>query len=205
MWYNAFMRRILLLHLLFGLLCAGLMFASCSSETTPRADQPSMTFADLPPGLGRGYPVASIDGIDNVEAGVQVGEHAPNFRLQLDDGRTLTLEDLRGRPLLINHWATWCGPCRLEMPEIMKAAAANPELVVLAVNMMQARSQIEPFAAEFNMDVPVVIDPTGEVSDLYAVRGLPTTILIDRQGMISAIWAGLLTEAKLDEMLKTLE
>lgn len=200
-----FMRRIFLLHLLFGLLCAGLMLASCGSEATPRAESPSITFADLPAGLGRGYPVASTEGIDNSDAGVHVGERAPNFQLQLDDGRTLTIEDLRGRPLLINHWATWCGPCRLEMPEIMKAARANPEMIVLAVNMMQARSQIEPFAAEFDMDIPIVIDPVGSVRDLYAVRGLPTTILVDREGIISAIWAGLLTEAKLEEMLKTLE
>ena len=181
------------------------MLASCGSEATPRAESPSITFADLPTGLGRGYPIASVEGVDNSDSGVNVGDRAPNFQLQLDDGRTLTIEDLRGRPLLINHWATWCGPCRLEMPEIIKAARANPELIVLAVNMMQARSQIEPFAAEFDMDIPIVIDPIGSVRDLYAVRGLPTTILVDRDGIISAIWAGLLTGAKLEEMLKTLE
>ena len=87
------------------------------------------------------------------------------------------------------------------MPEILKAAEAHPDLAVLAVNMMETRGQIEPFAAEFQMDIPIILDPEGKVRDLYGVRGLPTTILVDREGKISAIWAGLLTKAKLAELL----
>jgi peroxiredoxin len=196
------MRRFHLLTFYVGLLCASLLFVACSDGRPPSGDTgPSITLDDLPTGLGRGYPQATVAEIDNASAGIRVGDRAPNFHMQLDDGRTLTMEELQGRPVLLNHWATWCGPCRLEMPEILKAAQEHPELAVLAVNMMETKSQIEPFAAEFQMEIPIIIDPEGKVRDLYGVRGLPTTILVDREGKISTIWAGLLTRAKLDELL----
>lgn len=200
------MKRCHLLTFFVGFLCASLLFVACSDGRPPSgASGPSTTLDDLPTGLGRGYPQASVEGIDNSHAGWRVGDLAPNFKMKLDDGRTLTMDGLRGRPVLLNHWATWCGPCRLEIPELLRATQENPDLAVLAVNMMEARSQIEPFAAEFNMEIPVIIDPEGKVRDLYGVRGLPTTILVDREGKISAIWAGLLTNSKLNELLSQVQ
>ncbi len=196
------MRRFHLLTLFVGLLCASLLFVACSDGRPPSgATEPSITLDQLPTGLGRGYPQASVEGIDNNSSGMRVGDLAPNFQMRLDDDRTLTMDALRGRPVLLNHWATWCGPCRLEMPEILKAAEEHPDLAVLAINMMEPKSQIEPFAADFQMNIPIILDPQGKVSDLYGVRGLPMTILVDREGKISAVWAGLLTKARLTELL----
>jgi peroxiredoxin len=87
------------------------------------------------------------------------------------------------------------------MPELMRAAAEDPNLVVLAVNVQETLEQVSPFADEFEMAVPVVIDLDGAVRTLYAVRGLPTTYFIDTSGEIAAIYAGTLTSAALEERL----
>ena len=125
----------------------------------------------------------------------------PNFAFVLDDGSYATLDDLKGRPVLINFWATWCGPCRLELPELVKAAQENEDLVVLAVNMQEARSAVEPFAQEFDMTMPVVLDADGRLRMEYLVRGLPTTYFVDREGKIASVVAGPLTPKILADRL----
>jgi thiol-disulfide isomerase/thioredoxin len=154
----------------------------------------------LPEGLGRGYPLAAtVDG--DAGMGIGIGEQAPNFRLTLDDGRSLSLHDLAGRPVLINFWATWCGPCRIEMPELVRTAAATPELVILAVNVQEELEQIEAFAGDFQMTMPIPRDEQGDIQNLYQVRGMPTSYFIDRDGVIRAVWAGVLTPNRLEELL----
>jgi hypothetical protein len=90
------------------------------------------------------------------------------------------------------------------MPVLIQAARDHPEIALLAANMQEARSQIEPFAAEFAMDLPIVLDGEGVRTDLNGVRGLPTTLFIDREGLLSATWAGALSAEKLDELIAPL-
>jgi peroxiredoxin len=187
---------------LVALLILSLLLAACAARG---ADTPfvhegtSVVLAELPGGPGRGFPQVSV------EAGtapvVRTGEAAPDFGLVLDNGSTLTLESLRGRPVLINHWATWCGPCRVEMPEIVRAAAANPDLVVIGANDGENPENVMRFAEEYGMEFPVTIDPDGQLSRLFSVRALPMSIFIDREGVVHTIWVGLLTAEKLDEVL----
>lgn len=178
-----------------------LILAACGrTPATSPVPTPSVQIDALPDGLGRGYPLGSVAG-GNEETGIAVGKRAPNFRLTLDDGRALTLHDLKGRPVLINFWATWCGPCRLEMPEIVRTAQATPELVVLAVNVQEQRPQIEAFAKDFEMEMPIVRDEAGDVQNLYQVRGMPTTYFVDGNGVVRAVWAGVLTPSRLAELL----
>ncbi|MCC6165881.1 MAG: TlpA family protein disulfide reductase [Caldilineaceae bacterium] len=182
-------------------LAAVLMLAACGrSPAAPPAPTPSVRIDELPDGLGRGYPLGAVAGGGD-ETGIAVGKRAPNFQLTLDDGRALTLHDLQGRPVLINFWATWCGPCRLEMPEIVRAASTTPNLVVLAVNVQEQRPQIEAFAKDFAMEMPIVRDETGDVQNLYQIRGMPTTYFIDGDGIVRAVWAGVLTPDRLAKLL----
>jgi peroxiredoxin len=160
---------------------------------------------DLPPGLGRGYPTAMLLGESEPAGAPEVGEEAPGFALQLGDGRTLMSDYLKGRPVVINHWATWCPPCRVEMPELVKAAGERPEMVFIAVNNMEPRAKIEPFAAEYGLNFLVALDPDARLNDLYAVRALPTTFFIDREGTLAAVWEGVLDAQKLDELLALIE
>ena len=121
--------------------------------------------------------------------------------MTLDDGRSLNLSDLRGRPVMLNFWATWCPPCRAEMPEIVEAARQDEDLVVLAINVLEDVVHVEKFAEEYEMHIPVVLDADGAIQDLYQVRGMPTSIFIDRDGVIASTWAGMLDASRLDEQL----
>lgn len=185
-----------------ALLIVSLLLAACGARG---ADAPfvhqgaSVVLAELPHGPGRGFPQVSV--APDTAPVVRTGEVAPDFGLILENGATLTLESLRGRPVLINHWATWCGPCRVEMPEIVRVAAENTDLVVIGANDSESPEQVIRFAEEYAMEFPVTIDPDGQLSWLFSVRALPMSIFIDREGVVHTIWTGLLTAEKLDELL----
>lgn len=189
--------------ILAALLALLLLLGACSARPAPRAAPAAgdaITLAALPTSVGRGFPTAQLD--QSAQAGgLAEGETPPNFQLLLDDGRRLSLQDLRGQPVLINFWATWCGPCRLEMPEIVQVAATNDDLVVLAINVQETMEQIQPFAEEFQMMLPVVRDTDGALRNLYEVRGMPTSVFIDRKGKIFTIWTGVLTGKLLQDLL----
>ena len=159
----------------------------------------------LPAGIGRGFPVVSLQEIANTAAAPNQGAPAPNFYLVLDNGDYLSLADLQGQPIVLNFWATWCSPCRREMPELVAAATANPDLIVLAVNVQEELARLQPFASEFQLPMPVVQDPLGELRRHYAVRAMPTTIFIDRTGKIATIWTGVLTKEVLTQRLAEIE
>ena len=189
---------------LIVLVALTMLLGACSTESTPSialAGGEAITLAALPAGVGRGLPTANIASVDQHGAGLQEGQEAPNFHLMLDDGRHLSLHDLRGQPVLLNFWATWCGPCRLEMPEIVSVATTNADLVVLAINVQETMEQIQPFAEEFQMTLPVVRDTDGALRNLYEVRGMPTSVFIDRDGKIFTIWTGMLTDKLLQELI----
>lgn len=163
---------------------------------------PVLEIDAFPIGLGRGYPVANLSGLAGRATSLEVGAFAPNFRLVLTDGSALTLADLRGRPVLLNFWASWCGPCRMELPDILKQAKEHDgDLVVIAVNVEESLDAIAPFAAEYSMQIPVLVDEEGQVVNLYQVRSMPTSYFIDRQGVISARWIGFMATEILDDLL----
>lgn len=197
------MRRI---FMLLALVIAQTVLTACGGLIASRDDAAvpvaSIELDELPSGLGRGYPVALLNGIDNSAASLEPGSAAPNFQMKLEDGRALTLESLRGRPVLINFWATWCAPCRLEMPELIRQTEANAELVILAVNVMEDLPPVEAFVDDFQMPMPVVMDSSGDLRDAYLVRNMPTSIFIDREGNISTVWQGILTADLLEQMLE---
>ena len=109
---------------------------------------------EFPTGVGRGYPIAALESTVKTPVVLETGAPPPDFQLVLDDGRTLRLSDLAGRPVIVNFWASWCGPCRAEMPELLAAAAENPELALLAVNYRETPDVMRAFAEEFAMEVP---------------------------------------------------
>lgn len=191
--------------LIGGWLLVGLLVAGCGWGGSSTAEPSNLTLDELPIGLGRGYLTAGLDGIDNDGAGLQYGETAPNFRLQTDDGRHFSLADLQGRPVLINFWATWCPPCRREMPDIVQATTTHPELVVLAVNVQEEQALVQDFAEAFQMDIPVVRDAEGTVRDIYEIRGMPTSVFIDKNGKIATVWTGFLTPELLDKFVTGIE
>jgi peroxiredoxin len=131
------------------------------------------------------------------------GAPAPDFTLEDLDGNPVRLADLEGQVVLVNFWATWCGPCRLEMPALQARydALKAQGFTVLAVNMDEPREDAALFAQDLGLSFPVLLDPGASVNDLYRVRGYPTTYIVDREGLISRQHVGILSEGQLDDYL----
>jgi peroxiredoxin len=113
---------------------------------------------------------------------------APEFELKTLDGKDLNRRDLKGRVILVNFWATWCGPCKEEMPALERLRLKFPEreFEVLAITTDNQRKAIAAFSNTLELTFPVLLDETKEVSDMFGVRGLPTSVLIDSDGKILA-------------------
>jgi peroxiredoxin len=119
---------------------------------------------------------------------------APDFSLPTPQGKVLALSDLRGSPVIVNVWASWCGPCRVEMPALKKVDEdyRDKGLVVLGLNATSQDSleQALAFAEELELAFPILLDTEGRALGLYEVRAFPTTFFIDRQGIIREVVVG---------------
>lgn len=134
------------------------------------------------------------------------GDTAPPFSLKTLDGATASLSDYGGHPVLLNFWASWCKPCRSEMPIIITAYQAHRAagLAVLAINLSdQERSikDIRKFQAEFQMPFPVLLDNKGKARKVYQLRGVPTSVFIGSDGMLRSVHPGPISETVLEQRL----
>ncbi len=128
---------------------------------------------------------------------------APGFELASLSGESIQLEDYRGKPVLLNFWATWCAPCRLEMPAFQSRFEKHAsELAIVAVNNAESPAEVQAFVDEFSLTFDILLDPEAEVQRLYRVRGYPTSLLIDAEGVIRVQHIGLMTEGQLDGYLQ---
>jgi thiol-disulfide isomerase/thioredoxin len=132
-----------------------------------------------------------------------IGQAAPALKLPLVGGGEQDLASYRGRPVLLSFWATWCEPCRAEMPVFERAQQQYRDqgLVVLGVNFQERDPEIVAFLSEIGVTFPSLVDQTGEVSRQWRATGLPTTFLIDRQGIIRDVRVGAFTDTMLQDRL----
>jgi len=121
-----------------------------------------------------------------VNTAPRVGDTAPDFVLTYPDGRQVKLSDFRGQPVLVNFWATWCAPCRAEMPAIEAAYRRHKDrgFVVLAVNVGESASRVKSFVEQLGLTFPVALDSKGETALVYRVRAIPSSFFIDGNGVI---------------------
>ena len=120
---------------------------------------------------------------------VTIGEPVPDFRLDTPDGGTLQLSDYRGQAVVLNFWATWCVPCRKEMPQLQAVHAEYADsgsLTVVAVNLQESPSAVTDFGEELSLTFPLALDRDGEVVRRYGLIGLPGTFFIDAEGVLRA-------------------
>lgn len=137
----------------------------------------------------------------------EVGRASPDFLLETPQGGTLRLSDLQGQPVLLNFWATWCPPCREEMPELVEAYERYQAqgLVIVGVNLQEADEKVLEFAREFGLTFPLVIDRSSQVGEVWRlggpVRGIPTSYFIDASGVIRSRYFGPMPEEAIEEGL----
>ena len=136
---------------------------------------------------------------------------APDFTLNTPDGTAFTLSELRGQAVLVNLWATWCPPCRAEMPAIQKLydEYKNQGFVVLGLNMtyQDDPTAVVPFVQENQLTFPILIEETGAVAEKYELRSLPSSFFIDRNGIIQEVVIGgpmseVLLRTRIESILK---
>ena len=118
--------------------------------------------------------------------GSSVGDLAPDFQLQDLGGQVVSLSTLRGVPVMLNFWASWCGPCRAEMPYIQQVHEewSDKGLVVLSINTDEGSSEVRQFMQSNDYSFPVLLDTKKDIARKYNIQGIPTTFFIDKDGMI---------------------
>ena len=143
-------------------------------------------------------------GFGGLASSAQKGDIAPNFTLFTPDDNEVELESFRGRPVLINFWATWCIPCVDEMPLIQKRYLENiSTLVVLAINECESRTEVVDFMDDTRLSLPVLMDEDCRVgSRQYSVNAYPTSFFVDADGVIQAVVVGGMTPKVLDANLR---
>lgn len=145
----------------------------------------------------------------NTKVGIKKGDTAPDFTLKLSDGKTVKLSDYRGKKVLLNFWATWCPPCREEIPDMVKFYEDHKDqgIVILGVNLInseQSSGGVLQFLKDYNISYPVLMDEKGEVGDRYRVSAIPTTYILDSNGTITEVITGPMTYKAMEAQTKNI-
>ncbi|MGF7533064.1 redoxin domain-containing protein [Bacillus mexicanus] len=138
------------------------------------------------------------------EVGIEVGQQAPDFYLKTLSGENYSLQNSKGKKILLNFWATWCKPCRQEMPAMEQLQKEHQDkLAVVAVNFTSAEKSEKPvraFADTYEITFPILIDKKGINAD-YNVLSYPTTYILDEKGVIQDIHIGTMTKKEMEQKL----
>lgn len=136
----------------------------------------------------------------------RVGQPAPDFALRTPNGEQIRLSDYANQVVWLNFWATWCIPCREELPDIQRLADefADDGLVVLTINYQEPADVATAFWEDLGLDLPILLDREGAVAQQYRLRGFPDSFFIDRGGILRSFKLGFLTEEEMRERLAEL-
>lgn len=134
------------------------------------------------------------------------GLRLPNMTLQTLAGETRSLQDLQGQPVVVNLWATWCPPCRREMPALMHFAEQNPQVTVVLVNQGEEAATVAAYLQQEKLPSHAVwLDPHSDIGGFVGQRALPTTLFFDARGRLQEVRVGELSEATLQQKVSTLQ
>jgi|APCry1669189665_1035243.scaffolds.fasta_scaffold00727_6 peroxiredoxin len=136
--------------------------------------------------------LAIVSALSAAHASVSVGQTAPEFPIHLMGGGELTLSQLRGQVVLLNFWATWCGPCRHELPALdsLYARRHSEGLALLGIDVDSYPEDAKPFLQEHPVTFPIALDPDGRAGARFTIDGMPMSVLIDRRGAVRWIHRG---------------
>jgi cytochrome c biogenesis protein CcmG/thiol:disulfide interchange protein DsbE len=137
-----------------------------------------------------------------------VGNLAPDFTLQTFDGQAITLRDFTtndGIPVVLNFWATWCPPCRVEMPYFESVSRLyDGQVAILGLNQAESAETMAAYARDHGLTYPLLVDRDMKVNNLYGVLNLPTTVFIDRNGIVHEVLIGTISQAVLEDRIEAL-
>ncbi|MGG1658551.1 peroxiredoxin family protein [Brevibacillus sp. NRS-1366] len=146
----------------------------------------------------------------NLTIGIEKGNLAPDFELQTLTGGQVKLSELRGKKVIVNLWATWCPPCRAEIPDMQSFYEENKDkgIVVLGINLTQTETSAEDvsaFAQAYGITFPILLDVDKQVSNVYKAISIPTSFIIDSHGVIQNKFIGPMNQEMMENMLSAIE
>jgi peroxiredoxin len=146
----------------------------------------------------------------NLEIGLQEGNKAPNFGLKTLDGQKVKLSDMVGKKVILNFWATWCPPCKAEMPHMQDfyEEQKNNQVTILAVNLTtseKSSDNIGSFVKDYGLTFPIVLDSEGQVGQTYQAVTIPTSYIIDTKGVIRKKIVGPMDKEMMTELLQSVD
>ncbi|AFM41145.1 Peroxiredoxin [Desulfosporosinus acidiphilus SJ4] len=191
------MKRIIVLVPIIALVLLGIYNVGGNKSKSPD-----------PKTISAGPTVKGIQGQEPT-VGLEKGNLAPDFELQSVDGKTIKLSSLRGKKVILNFWASWCPPCRLEMPEMEKFSTQNKSkgIEILSVNLTKAernRDDVTTFMKTDSITFPVLLDEKGDAAQLYNISSIPASFVIDTQGVIRQTIVGPMTMETMGTMVKAI-
>jgi thiol-disulfide isomerase/thioredoxin len=139
--------------------------------------------------------------------GTAVGELATDFTGATLDGQTITLSEQKGKLVLVNVFASWCGPCRVEAPHLVEVYnnLDRDQVEFIGLNLQERPAEVEFFRDEFFIDFPLVLNEGGDLTEIYRPIGLPSTWFIDQEGVVRYVFSGPMTKDALEQILDDVE
>ena len=134
---------------------------------------------------------------------VEIGQTAPDFELTTLDGKTVRLSEFRGKGVLINFWASWCKPCRDEMPAIQRVYERHRDkgLEVLGVNIAETGVTVDGFVRHLDLTFPILLDQNREVTQMYGIGPIPSSIFVSPEGKVVRKVSGQMQEGQIESMV----
>ena len=195
---------LLALTLALALGCADRSPAATSTPTATPSAIPLSTTTMTPSMTATPSPTLAPSAFSRDVPPLEVGEPAPGFTLEGLDGGEVSLSALDGNVVVLNFWASWCGPCRREMPDFQKAWEEHEEqgVVFVGIAVDDTASEASKFAEQVGVTYPLALDTTGDVARAYRIRAVPSTYFIDRQGRLATTLSGLANQGALRIFLR---
>lgn len=139
--------------------------------------------------------------------GTTVGDLAPNFSGTTVEGETVALSDLKGKVVLVNIFASWCGPCRVEAPHLVEVydSIDREKFEFVGLNLQETPGAVEGFRGDFFIDFPLLLNEGGDLTNIYTPIGLPTSWFIDQDGVVQLVFSGPMTKESLQSILADVE
>ncbi|TFJ91908.1 peroxiredoxin family protein [Lentibacillus salicampi] len=183
------MKKALIIVVLAGMFAWAVYDLTADSQDAQQANESEFTVEEdaFEESEGTDEPAGELDDHDGSDkVGLEPGNIAPDFQLETMDGESIKLSDLRGQRVMVNFWATWCPPCRAEVPDLQKFYE-NKDIEILAINLTgteKNRSDVDEFASEFGMTFPILMDENTAVANQYQIQPIPSSFMIDSEGRI---------------------